>query len=62
MRTKSPLAMVSPLPSATVGLAASAGAGLLNLWFKGAAAAFYLRRVEVGNEGAAFARSRAPER
>jgi hypothetical protein len=27
---------------------------LLNLWFKGATAAFYLRNVEVGNTGAAF--------
>ncbi len=34
----------------------SAGSTLLNLWFKGATAAFYLRRVEVGSEGAAFIR------
>jgi hypothetical protein len=32
----------------------SAAGTLLNLWFKGATAAFYLRRVEVGNQGAAF--------
>ena len=28
---------------------------LLNLWFKGATAAFYLRRHEVGQDGAAHA-------
>lgn len=37
---------------------------LLNLWFKGATAAFYLRRHEVGDDGAAFLPQRveAPER
>lgn len=35
-------------------VAVSAGSTLLNLWFKGATAAFYLRRVEVGSQGAAF--------
>ncbi len=32
----------------------AAGSALLNLWFKGATAAFYLRRVDVGPQGAAF--------
>jgi hypothetical protein len=32
-----------------------AGAPLLNLWFKGATVAFYLRRQEPGDDGAAFA-------
>ncbi len=32
----------------------SIGSTLLNLWFKGATAAFYLRRTAVGNQGAAF--------
>jgi hypothetical protein len=32
----------------------SALATLLNLWFKGATAAFYLRRNDVGDDGAAF--------
>ena len=32
----------------------SVGSTLLNLWFKGATAAFYLRRVEVESQGAAF--------
>ncbi len=32
----------------------SAGSALLNLWFKGATTGFYLRRVRVGSEGAAF--------
>ncbi len=36
-------------------LLTSALATLLNLWFKGATAAFYLRRHEVGDDGAAFA-------
>lgn len=35
-------------------IAVSIGSTLLNLWFKGATAAFYLRRVEIGSEGAAF--------
>jgi hypothetical protein len=37
-------------------IAVSAGSTLLNLWFKGATAAFYLRRVPVGSQGAAFAK------
>lgn len=37
-------------------VALSVVAALLNLWFKGATAAFYLRRVDVGPEGAAFIR------
>lgn len=41
-----------------VGIAGQAFAGVLaplvNLWFKGATAAFYLRRHEVGDDGAAF--------
>ena len=37
-----------------VQLLTSAFATLLNLWFKGATAAFYLRRHEVGDDGAAF--------
>ena len=32
----------------------AAGGALLNLWFKGATAAFYLRRADVGPQGAAF--------
>ena len=50
-------------------IAVSAGSTLLNLWFKGATAAFYLRRVEVGSQGAAFvkdgsvaSRERGPSR
>lgn len=35
-------------------LLTSAFATLLNLWFKGATAAFYLRRHDVGDDGAAF--------
>ena len=35
-------------------------APLLNLWFKGATAAFYLRRWEVGDNGAAFIPRIAP--
>ncbi|MDQ4125144.1 MAG: hypothetical protein M3134_06040 [Actinomycetota bacterium] len=35
-------------------LALTAAGTLLNVWFKGATAAFYLRRVQVGSEGAAF--------
>ena len=35
-------------------MAVSAGSALLNLWFKGATTGFYLRRVKVGSEGAAF--------
>lgn len=35
-------------------------APLLNLWFKGATAAFYLRRWEVGDNGAAFVPRTAP--
>jgi hypothetical protein len=42
-------------------VAVSAGSTLLNLWFKGATAAFYLRRVEVESQGAAFVQpSRVP--
>lgn len=37
-----------------VQLVISAIATLLNLWFKGATAAFYLRRHDVGDDGAAF--------
>jgi hypothetical protein len=37
-----------------VQLLTSAFATLLNLWFKGATAAFYLRRHDVGNDGSAF--------
>jgi hypothetical protein len=37
-----------------VQLLTSAFATLLNLWFKGATAAFYLRRHTVGDDGAAF--------
>jgi hypothetical protein len=37
-----------------VQLLTSTVATLLKLWFKGAAAAFYLRRHEVGDDGAAF--------
>lgn len=33
---------------------------LINVWFKGAAAAFYLRRIPVGDDGAAFT-DREPE-
>lgn len=32
----------------------SVAATLLNVWFKGATAAFYVRNVEVGDDGAAF--------
>jgi hypothetical protein len=35
-------------------IAVSAAATLLNVWFKGATAAFYLRREEVASEGSAF--------
>ncbi|HVL38251.1 MAG TPA: hypothetical protein VM328_02560 [Fimbriimonadaceae bacterium] len=35
-------------------MAVSAGSTLLNLWFKGATAAFYLRRTHVTSQGAAF--------
>jgi hypothetical protein len=35
------------------------GCVLLNLWFKGATVAFYLRRHEVGDDGAAFGKSEA---
>lgn len=35
-------------------IALSAVAALFNVWFKGATVAFYLRRVEVSSEGAAF--------
>lgn len=36
-------------------IAATTASGLLNLCFKGATVAFYLRRVETGSDGAAFA-------
>jgi hypothetical protein len=55
-----PLAVVLMLrvsePSSVRGvtIAAAAVSVLLNLWFKGATAAFYLRRVSVGVDGAAF--------
>ena len=35
-------------------IAVSVGSTLLNLWFKGATASFFLRRVQVGSQGAAF--------
>ncbi len=35
-------------------MAISSGSILLNLWFKGATTAFYLPRVRVGSQGAAF--------
>jgi hypothetical protein len=35
-------------------IAITMGSTLLNLWFKGATAAFYLRRMSVGDDGAAF--------
>lgn len=42
-------------PSTVAGqMATVAGITLLVVWFKGATAAFYLRRVEVGRDGAAF--------
>ena len=37
-----------------IALASAAITTLLNLWFKGAIAAFYLRRHEAGDDGAAF--------
>lgn len=55
-----PLALVllarvfDPSPTVAGRLAISAATTLLYVWFKGATAAFYLRRVEVGRDGAAF--------
>jgi hypothetical protein len=47
--------MAAPSSLSLAGLmAVSASSTLLNLWFKGATARFYLRRVQVGSQGAAF--------
>lgn len=57
-----PLALllsIQTLPESLLGRAGEfvlSGVGvLLNLWFKGATAAFYLRRYDAGDNGAAFA-------
>lgn len=49
------LRITEPTSVGVSGIAVSTGSALLNLWFKGATAAFYLRRVPVGSDGAAFA-------
>lgn len=52
------LISLQTLPESALGrigsLMLSGAAVLLNLWFKGATAAFYLRRHDVGDTGAAF--------
>ncbi len=59
-----PLALllgIQTLPESLLGrtgeLVLSGGGVLLNLWFKGATAAFYFRRYDPGDNGAAFAPS-----